>query len=199
MFQLCARGSAAGRGQSGKGARCAPLSCFSPTGLRDDISPTHPPRRGRRVRTVARPHCPRMLVGYSLGVRRACFFYKGCHYRCSIMLFIGRRECSLAKKCARPPRYVVRMCEGPSLSRSPSRSPSQRAPLGQSGVRPLGRAFLCGGPALALPPAPPSHFIYVFSSLVWCGVSSCVVWWVSACRSGVPRRAPLGLPLVAPL
>lgn len=25
--------------------------------------PTHPPRRGRRVRTFARPHCPRMLVG----------------------------------------------------------------------------------------------------------------------------------------
>lgn len=33
------------------------------------------------------------------------------------------------------------------------------APLGQSGVRPWGRAFLCGGPAPSLPPAPPSPFV----------------------------------------
>ena len=51
------------------------------------------------------------------------------------------------------------MCEGPSPSRSPSRSPSQSAPMGQSGVRPLGRAFLCGGPPFPAPPAPPSPYM----------------------------------------
>ena len=79
--------------------------------------------------------------------------------------------CSLVAKCARPPRYVVRMCEGPAPSRSPSRSPSQRAPLGQGGVRPLGRAFLCGGPPFPAPPAPPSPYIY---PSVGVGVQICV-------------------------
>lgn len=79
--------------------------------------------------------------------------------------------CSLVAKCARPPRYVARMCEGPALARSPSRSPSQRAPLGQSGVRPLGRAFLCGGPPFPAPPAPPSPYIYQSMGV---GVLMCV-------------------------
>lgn len=68
--------------------------------------------------------------------------------------------CSLGAFVARPPRCVARMCEGPALARSPSRSPSQRAPVGQSGGRPLGRAFLCGGPPFPAPPAPPSPYMF---------------------------------------
>lgn len=54
--------------------------------------------RGRRGRTVARPHCPRMLVGCSLSARHGPIIYKGCHYRCSIMPLIVGRECSLGAR-----------------------------------------------------------------------------------------------------
>ena len=91
----------------------------------------------------------------------------------------GGRECSLGARWVlvgsemRTPAPLRRanVAKGPAPSRSPSRSPSQRAPLGLSGVRPLGRAFLCGGPPFPAPPAPPSPYIY---PSVGVGVHVCV-------------------------
>lgn len=82
-------------------------------------------------------------------------------------------------------------CEGPALARSPSRSPSQRAPLGQSGVRPLGRAFLCGGPPFPAPPAPPSP--YMCPSMCVCVCPWVWVWVHTGAWSvsvfGAPRSS----------
>lgn len=98
----------------------------------------------------------------------------------------GGRECSLGVRwvlvgCSLVARWQGssrarpaasrECCEGPSPSRSPSRSPSQSAPLGQSGGRPWGRAFLCGGPPLPAPPAPPSPYMCPY---VCVGVQVCV-------------------------
>lgn len=62
---LAPRGSQGRLGQSGKGARCAPLSCLSPTGLRNDIcyrlmiwatGCTQKPKGSGLVRGAVAPH-----------------------------------------------------------------------------------------------------------------------------------------------
>lgn len=140
--------------------------------------------RGRRVRTVARPHCPRMLVGCSLAVRHGPIVYKGCDYGLAIIPLIVGRECSLGARWlpsshARP-ATSCECCEGPAPSRSPSRSPSQRAPLGQSGVPPLAGLFCAGARPSPLPPRPPPPIcvrLLVCVSvrgLVWVSVMFCL-------------------------
>ena len=64
----------------------------------------------------------------------------------------GGRECPLAARWL----LVGSEVRTPAPLR---RANAKRAPLGQSGVRPLGRAFLCGGPPFPAPPAPPSPYL----------------------------------------
>ena len=76
----------------------------------------------------------------------------------------GGRECPLAARWL----LVGSEVRTPAPLR---RANAKRAPLGQSGVRPLGRAFLCGGPPFPAPPAPPSPYMY---PSVCVGVQMCV-------------------------
>ena len=76
------------------------------------------------------------------------------------------------------------------------------APVGQRGVRPLGRAFLCGGPAPSLPPAPPSPImcpsLCVGVSIV-CGCGGRIISFIvvgSVAVFGAPR-CPSALRAVA--
>lgn len=139
---------------------------------------SHPPAPTRAQRShVCAPSLP-------ANARHGPIVYKGCHYRFSIMPLIGGRECSL---CARW-LLVGWVCRAPAPLR---RANDKRAPLGQSGVRPLGRAFLCGGPPFPAPPAPPSPYMYP-------SMCVCVRTWVcvgvhsGACSVsvfGAPRSA----------
>ena len=89
--------------------------------------------------------------------------------------------------CSLGARWVLvgRICRAPAPLRSAN---AKRAPLGQSGVRPLGRAFLCGGPPFPAPPAPPSPYLCLS---VYVGVQMCVGGGVlTMCVVGGGVRVP---------
>lgn len=91
-------------------------------------------------------------------------------------------------------------CEGPAPSRSPSRSPSQRAPLGQSGVPPVAGLFFAGARPFPLPPRPPPpisvHMLVCVSVRGWVCIS--IVGRRSVAVFGCPRSA-CALGAVAPM
>lgn len=155
--------------------------------------------RGRRGRTFARPHCPRMLVGCSLGARHGPFVYKGCHYRLSIMPLIVGRECSLSARWV----LVGKVCRAPAPLRRanvrgarpcplPLALPLPARPVGAERCPAFGPGVFMRGPALPRSPRTP---LPLYISVCGCRCSDVRWWWYQSFRFyrgsvGVGVRGP---------
>ena len=100
--------------------------------------------------------------------------------------------CSLVAKCARPPRYVVRMLRGARPFPLPLALPFPARPVGAEWCPAFGPGFFMRGPALPRSPRAPLP-IYVSVCVVWC--VHLYVWWCPSFQlyrrsAGVGVRGP---------